>query len=177
MSRANAKPRHAHKPKVQSLLSTIRANRRELRARGCTAADLLFLESVAAMMAGRLGLIRLSVAAVGRMLGIARSTALRHCERLEERGLLLRCRFGIAVNVSAVLAAAADAVKHRAEHLKRLFQKRFLESVSTRLTHSVQVSKELVQEPGEAVAAVSSFDARAALAAMYVPVHLRKCQT
>ena len=109
-------------------LSHIMRNRRELRNRGVSAGALHVLESIA--RACPKGLTRLSVAAIGRMIGITRSVTLRHVQKLEALGLVVRIGSAIMVNARTVLRMAADAVKNRAAHLKRLFTKRKSKSVA-----------------------------------------------
>lgn len=177
MSRANNPPRRAYVPKVipENIVAVIYRNRRALRERGLTAADLLFLEAVARHCGDAMK--RLSVAAVGRMIGIRRSTALHHARRLQAAGALVRVQSAMMVNVRSVLSWAADAVKTHLEHAKRLFSLRYSQRVSTCLTHG---SKEKKEGLGGWLAPSPTFDsgmdrhsALAELAASYVPVHLR----
>lgn len=133
----SAKPRHQHKP--ESLLSLIMRNRREFRARGLTAADLIVLESIARHCP--LGMRRLSVAEVGRLVGLHRSTALHHVRRLEAFGAVVRLGAAMMCNARAVHAWSADAVKNRALHVKRLFSFRYSQLVGRRLPDRIKKDK------------------------------------
>lgn len=117
----------------RSTLSLIRSNRYALRQRGIGATGLLILEALAYKAPS--GFVRLSVAALGRMVGVGRSTALRHVQRLEACGAVTRLGPAILLNVRSVLSWCAEAVKERAAHAKRLFAKRKSQHVSTRHTH------------------------------------------
>lgn len=121
---------------AKSLLSCIRSNRRALRARGLTAADLLTLEALA--VKAPTGFARVSVAALGRMTGVTRMTALRHIRRLEAVGAVVRLGPALMVNARSVVKWAADACVSRAAHVKRLFLLRKSARVTGSATHRRQ---------------------------------------
>lgn len=163
-------------PKISNL-SVIMRNRRELRKRGVTPAALLVLESIA--RAAPEGMARVSVAAVGRMVGIGRASALAHVRRLEARGLVVRMGPAMMVCARSVLRVAADAVNARAQHLKRLFLKKKAQAAA-RMAALYQVPA-----PDASCKAPASFfdagspdraTARAELQRLYVPVHLRQAK-
>lgn len=112
------------------ILSTIRSNRRALRQRGLTAADLLTLEALAVKAPE--GLRRVSIAALGRMTGVSRMTALRHVRRLEAVGAVVRVGCALGLNVRGLLSWAAEAATARLERAKALFLLRKAKAV----THS-----------------------------------------
>lgn len=152
-------------------LSTIMRNRRELRARGVTAGALHILEAIARQAPE--GLVRLSVAALGRIAGIGRSTALRHVQRLEELGMVVRIGPAIMVNAKTMLKVAADAVKNRAAHLKRLFLKRESKSVRTRQQHRTRTLL-LDHDSAQIGETMARADAMRQLRETYIPPYLRK---
>lgn len=159
-------------------LSVIMRNRRELRQRGVTPAALLVLESIA--RAAPEGMARLSVAAVGRMVGIGRASSLAHVRRLEALGLVVRMGPAMMVCARSVLRVAADAVKGRAQHLTRLYRKKKAQAAA-RMAALYQVPP-----PDAGRKAPASFGdagspdparARAELQRLYVPVHLRQAKS
>lgn len=154
-----------------TILSEIRSNRKELRNRGVTPTGLLLLESLAYKAPG--GFVRLSVAALGRMVGVGRSTALRHIQKLEAIGAVVRLGPAIMINAKGVLSWCAQACKNRAAHLKRLFYKRKSESVRTLVTHR-ELNKTNDGETHQTWQNADASDARAVLAATYIPHWLRK---
>lgn len=115
-----------------SLLSQIRANRRGLRARGLTAADILALEAVAAVAPS--GSRRLSVAALGRLIGVSRVAALKRIRRLEAAGAVVRMRRTLILNVRGVLGWLESAVKDRLAAVKRRFSLGKSQNVNQRVT-------------------------------------------
>lgn len=154
-----------------TILSEIRSNRKELRNRGVTPTGLLILEALAYKAPN--GLVRLSVAALGRMVGVGRSTALRHIQKLEAIGAVLRLGPAIMVNAKGVLKWCADACRNRAAHLKRLFSKKKSQHVRTRATHrEVHISKP--EENSETWGEMHRSYAVEALAATYIPHWKRK---
>lgn len=161
-------------PASKSLLSLIRSNRKALRLRGLTAADILTLESVAAFAPS--GFRRLSVAAVGRMCGTGRQTALRHIRRLEAAGAVVRLGPAIMVNVRSVLAWCADAVRGRVETLKRLYAKRNSERVTRRVTHRRQQDDEGSSVADEAMVIPDRQTALADLRALWAAREARRRQ-
>lgn len=159
------------------LLSQIRANRRGLRLRGLTAADILALEAVAAV--APTGARRLSVAALGRLIGVSRAAALNRVRRLEAAGALIRMkslhrkRAGVLMlNVRGVLAWLETAVKGRLSGSNRLFSLWKRKTVNHLLTDN-RTFQEKGLEAGE-VGIPDRQTALAALRACYVPVHLRR---
>jgi hypothetical protein len=153
-----------------SLLSTIRSNRRELRSRGCTASQLLILEAVAFKASG--ALCRLSVAAIGRLVGISRSVALRHIQKLEAIGAIIRLPRAILLNTSGILKWCAAACNKRVQHLKALFIKRKKQNVVQSATHREE--RYSLEPKNDLLPVYSSVaDARSALLSCYIPLHLR----
>lgn len=157
------------KSAAPSTLARIRANRRALRRRGLQATDILMLEAVAHTCGD--GLKRFSVAALGRLVGVGRATALRHVRRLEAVGALIRFRSAIGLNVAGVLSWCEEACRDRAAALKRLFLLRKSKSVCTRPPYR---EKKVKKEPEGAVPVMDRLQALAELAETYVPVHLRR---
>lgn len=156
----------------RSLLSLIRSNRRALRARGLTAADLLMLESLAVL--APVGFGRVSVAALGRLTGTGRATALRHVRRLQAVGAIVRLGSAMMVNARSVLSWCADACKDRAARLKFLYLRRKSKLVCTLQTHRSKDNKSAMNM-GDlgALVPLDAVTARAELALTYIPVHLR----
>lgn len=148
-------------------LQIIMRNRKQLRLRGVTAGALHILEAIARQAPG--GFVRLSVAALGRIAGIGRSTALRHVHRLEALGLVVRLGPAIMLNAKTMLAVAAEAVASKAAYLKRLFLKKKSKTVRTRQQHGTYLDTNGVSEP-----LLSREESLADLRAMYIPPHLRK---
>lgn len=161
-----------------STLSIIRANRRELRNRGVTPSGLLMLEALAVEGQRRKtsGFIRLSVAALGRIAGIGRSTALRHVQRLEQIGAVMRLGPAIMLNVKGVLKWCADACKKRSAHLRRLYSKPKSQRVRTRATHSEEKYTSNQAQP-EPKPIGDRLDALSWLRSNYIPPHLRENTT
>lgn len=154
-----------------TILSEIRSNRRELRNRGVTPTGLLILEALAYKAPG--GFVRLSVAALGRMVGIGRATALRHVQKLEAIGAVIRLGPAIMVNAKGVLSWCAQACRNRAAHLKRLFHKKKSQHVCTLPTHRELLLTDSQESP-ETWANLHRTDATAILAATYIPHWKRK---
>lgn len=125
------------------VLSAIQANRRGLRKRGLTGNDLLALEAVAYVAEGKKA--PLSVAAVGRRLGVTRATAHWRIGRLVAAGVVIVFNGGkrrapgtktvFFLNVQGVLAMCAEAVRGRLEAVKRMFRKAKSECVRVLRTH------------------------------------------
>lgn len=153
----------------------IMGNRREFRARGLTAADLIVLESIA--RACPAGMRRLPVAEIARLVGLHRSTALHHVRRLEAFGVVFRLGAAMMVNARSVLSWAADAVKNRALHVKRLCLLRYSQLVGRRLPPRVKKDIPAAVVPDLAMPSPDRASALADLKAAYVPLHLRRCQT
>lgn len=163
-------------PKATNL-STIMRNRRELRKRGVTPAALLVLESIA--RAAPEGMARVSVAAVGRMVGIGRASALAHVRRLEALGLVVRMGPAMMVCARSVLRVAADAVKGRAQHLKRLYDKKKAQATARMAALYQSGSSDAGRDRPASFGDPVSPDraaARAELQRLYVPVHLRQAK-
>lgn len=152
-----------------SLLSQIRANRRGLRARGLTAADILALEAVAAVAPS--GARRLSVAALGRLVGVSRVAALKRVRRLEAAGALIRMRRTLILNVRGVLGWLESAVKDRLASVKRRFSLVKSQNVNQRVTYN-RTETERGLEAGEMVIPDRQ-TALAALKSSYIPHYLR----
>lgn len=159
-------------PASKSLLSLIRSNRKALRLRGLTAADILTLEAVAAL--APCGFRRLSVAAVGRMVGTGRQTSLRHIRRLEAAGALVRLGPALMVNARSVLKWCADAVRGRVETLKRLYAQRKSRCVTTRPTHRRQEAEEGGNRADEALVIPDRLTALADLRALWAAREARR---
>lgn len=161
-----------------STLLIIRSNRRELRDRGVTPSGLLILEALAyqAQVRKSGGFIKLSVAALGRMVGIGRSTALRHVQRLERIGAVMRLGPAIMLNVKGVLAWRKEAAKKRAAQVKRLYSKRKSPRVRTRATHREEIYTSPQAQP-ETPPQGDRLDALAWLRSNYIPPHLRENTT
>jgi len=115
------------------LLSKIRSNRRGLRARGLTSGDILALEAIAAVSGGGR---RLSAAAIGRLVGVSRSTGLWRVRRLEAVGAIIRLRGAILLNVKGMLGWLETACRERLASVKRLFIKNKSKNVSFLATHN-----------------------------------------
>lgn len=128
-----------------SLLSQIRANRRGLRSRGLTAADILALEAVAAVAPS--GSRRLSVAALGRLIGVSRVAAWKRIKRLEAAGAVIRMRRTLILNVRGVLGWLEAAVKDRLASVKRRFSLAKSQNVNHRVTDN-RIEKERGLEYG-----------------------------
>ena len=134
------------------------------------------------------GLSRISVAALGRMAGVGRSTALRVVQRLERIGAVVRVGPSIMLNTASVLKwlaagcmeraracrqrylAEKERARRRREAAKALKEKAESESVAYHATHRERIYNSgadagwLVPERAQALAELS---------ATYVPVHLR----
>jgi hypothetical protein len=158
----------------RSVLTVIRANRRELRNRGLSAADILFLESLAFVMGnGRARSV--GIAAVGRLVGVSRQAAHQRSVRLEAAGAVFRVGGALMLNVRGLLSWAASAVKSRLEAVRRAFQRKKERSVKHLLTNRVIETKPTtnsVTDPLLAVVGTVAMNLEA-LKSMYVPVHLR----
>lgn len=161
-----------------TVLSVIRSNRRELRNRGLTAADILFLESLAFVTAQRRAR-SVGIAAVGRLIGVSRQAAHQRSLRLEAAGAVFRVGGALMLNVRGLLAWTASAVKSRLEAVRRAFQRKKERSVKHLLTHrglDKNPSTNMFTDPLLAVVGTVA-ENLAALKSAYVPVHLRGIRT
>lgn len=161
-------------PKTLTTLSKIRSNRRELRKRGVTPAGLLVLEACAYRCGD--GMARVSVAALGRMVGVSRSAALRQVQRLEALGALVRIGSAIMLNVRGVLSWCTSAALARVEHVKRLYLRKKQAAAARVFGGGVApaAGSTPVPVPLPVPSSQSRQEALAELAASYVPVHLRQ---
>lgn len=152
------------------VLSEIRKNRRELRKRGLTGADLLAVESIAFVQSGRRRSVH--IAEVARLTGVTRQAAWRRIVRLEAIGAVFRVGRAVMLNVRGLLRWSADAIAARLEAARLRFQRKKAKVVTPPLLHRV---KEVLTSPTEALLTICGTVAenRAALKACYVPVHLR----
>jgi len=158
-------------------LSVIRANRRGFRARGATSQTLEVVETYFALKAkkGRIGL-----ADVGRVLGVSRQLVHRHICRAEDVGMLVRIGRTVLLCARSLLRWSQEFVLERAKAAKAKAVKRWQSlgksgCVNTGLTHTVETNTNGLPDP-EPEPILSRQEARRALAATYVPVHLRKAR-
>lgn len=154
----------------RSVLTEIRKNRRELRKHGLTGADLLAVESVAVALTGRRRSVH--VAEIARLCGISRQAAWRRVVRLEALGAVFRVGRAVMLNIRGLLRWSAEGVAARLEAARLRFQRKKAKVVTGGLPHTV---KQAVQASTDALLTVCGTVAenRAALAALYVPLHLR----
>lgn len=152
---------------AKSILSVIRGNRHELRKRGLTGADIAALDSLAYLTALRRAR-SVRGAEVARSMGVSRQFVHRLVCRLEAAGAVIRVGGAIMLNVRGLLKWASDAVRGRLDAVRRCFVKKNARSVNARMTHRVKE-----RETGETMVIPDRSEALKALAAGYVPVHLR----
>ena len=167
---------------IKSPLSVIRSNRKELRKRGCSAGDLLILEAVA-FKSPQGGLVRVSVAAVGRMVGVGRSSALRSIQKLERLGAVVRIGAAMMLSVRFVLKQLLSDAVERAKSLRRAFclhRKRLRERSELIKALETKAESESVAHCATHRAKYISPDAvpvgHGSVVEGYVPVHLRKAR-
>lgn len=153
----------------ETVLSDIRKNRRELRKRGLTGADLLTVESIAFVLAGRRSC---HAADVARLVGVSRQAAWRRIVRLEALGAVIRIGRAVMLNIRGLLRWATEGVAARLEAARLRFQKKKREVVNLLATHRSEEVQKPFTEPLLTVFGTVA-ENRAALSALYVPVHLR----
>jgi len=158
---------------VIDALKTIRQNRKGLRllGLGITSQVTNCVETYETL---RQKNKRVSVAAAGRLIGVTRQRAHQLMNRAETAGLVIKIGRTYILNVKTVLAWSARFVAERAAAIRSKALrscKRFtkLPYVKDALTHTTKniKTKVFVSEMGR-------IEARAALAACYIPAHLRK---
>jgi DNA-binding Lrp family transcriptional regulator len=154
------------------LLTQIRSNRHALRRRGFTSADLLALEALAHVAPN--GLRRLSVAALGRLIGIKRAGALARIRRLEAAGAVIRVGRALGVNAAALFKWAAESTRDRLAAFakaKLLKAKRKIGNVCIRERIGEEKNQKAPQSAEWSI--ISRSDALEQLRATYIPPHLR----
>jgi hypothetical protein len=96
----------------------IMANRKQFLRTGLSSVDIDYLVLIAQQSNGVLSTI--SIAGLGRIMGVSRVTAWNHVRKLETAGAIVRCGRMMFVCAKMLLQVAADAVKGRLAHLRAL---------------------------------------------------------
>ena len=163
-----------------SSLQILRSNRRGLRKLGLTSQALECVETYFALKAKR---PRVSLADVGRVLGVSRQLVHRHIVRAEAVGLIVRFGRSILLCAKSLLRWSDDFVLQRAKAYRDKTVKRWktlLKSgcVNTGLTHTVLNTSDEMSETYVSLVVENQTrqEAADALKRMYVPPHLRKAQ-
>lgn len=163
-----------------SSLQILRSNRRGLRKLGLTSQALECVETYFALKAKR---PRVSLADVGRVLGVSRQLVHRHIVRAEAVGLIVRFGRSILLCAKSLLRWSDDFVLQRAKAYRDKTVKRWktlLKSgcVNTGLTHTVSNTSDEMSETYVSLVVENQTrqEAADALKRMYVPPHLRKAQ-
>lgn len=154
----------------ETVLSDIRKNRRELRKRGLTGADLLTVESIAFVLAGRRSC---HAADVARLVGVTRQAAWRRIVRLEALGAVIRIGRAVMLNIRGLLRWATEGVAARLQAARLRFQRKKREVVNLLATHRREEVLKPFSDPLLTVCGTVA-ENRAALAGMYIPVNQRK---
>lgn len=156
----------------------IRGNRRALRERGLTSADILALEVIAFQQEqGRVRSVRIS--ALARLLGVSRQSVHRRLDRLHAAGAVVAIGRGVFLNVRGLLRWCAKAALDRLAAVRRSFERKKAPSVNARCATEGKKEETTVETGLDASLQVFGTVAenRAALAALYVPLHLRRVRT
>lgn len=158
----------------QDPIALIAANRRAFRNLGATSQTLQCVETYFRIKRKR---SRLSLADVGRVLGVHRSIVSRHFKRAEAIGLLIRVGATFALNARGVLRWSKDAVQQRIEAAKR----RFIKEKSKKRDSRSRIIEPQDKKPANGTDDVPQWqgtrsEALVALASSYIPPHLRKAR-
>jgi len=154
-------------------LSLIAKNRRKLRKMGATSQTIQCVEMYFKIKRKK---PHASFGDVGRVLGIARQQVQRHFKRAAAMGLVARVGQTMILNVRGLLGWCEASALEKVEHLKRLYQKRKSKSDNSRMSHnrSATIKQAVEAEYIASEPLPDRHESLRALAATYVPVHLRQ---